>query len=139
MKATRFMRIPFFVQGYCVTEEDMQDIAKWCEGHVITTSAGSFIRVPVLRPTHKKQTEAYIGDWVIVSNSHKGLVYKVYTQEWLDKTFTALPDEPLVWDISADIEKPAPVEPIRPANVRPVPRPIPTQFRPTNHVRSATA
>lgn len=94
MKATRFMRIPFFVSGYLVTEDNMEAVAKWCEGHVIRGEK-PFVRVPVDRPTNKRQTEAYPGTWVIVSLYKGERSFKVYTEEWLKKQFFELPEEAL--------------------------------------------
>lgn len=91
----RFMRIPFFVSGYQVTEENMNAIAKWCEGHVIQNSDNPFVRVPVNRATNKRQTEAYIGTWVIVSVQRGERSFKVYTEEWLRKQFFEIPPEAL--------------------------------------------
>ena len=84
---TRFMRKPFFVSGYCVTEENMEAIAKWCGGYVIRQSNDPFIHVPVTRATNVKQYEAYVGTWVIVSVLRGERSFKVYTEEWLHKQF----------------------------------------------------
>lgn len=93
MIATRFMRKPFIVTGYKVTEEDMDAIARWCEGHVIRDTERPFVRVPVDRPTNKKQTEAYIGTWVLLSTERPEKSFKVYTQTWLNKNFIEVPAE----------------------------------------------
>lgn len=93
MKATRFMRVPFFATGYRVTADNMDTIAKWCEGHVIRDVSRPFVRVPVNRPTHKKQTEAYEDTWVIVTIHRGERSFKVYTRDLLDKQFFELPDE----------------------------------------------
>lgn len=92
MKATRFMRIPFFVLGHQVTEQNMDAIARWCEGHVIRDVAKPFVRVPVDRPTNRRQTEAYVGTWVIVSTRRGQRSFKVYTQEWLVQQFMEMPE-----------------------------------------------
>lgn len=119
MKATRFMRIPFFVTGYLITEENMHDIALWCEGHVIQNATEPFVRVPVHRPTHPRQTEGRVGEWVIVSMQRGRRSFKVYTEEWLRKQFLELPDEPIDEGIpDAGIEeRPATL----PDNVRSIP------------------
>lgn len=95
MRATRFMRQPFYVMGHKVTEENMEAIARWCEGHVIRDTDRPFIRVPVDRPTNKRQTEAYVGTWVTLSRQHGAKSFKVYTEEWLDKNFISLPEDDL--------------------------------------------
>lgn len=93
MKATRFMRRPFFVSGFQVTEEKMRAIAKWCEGHVIQGADGPFIRVPVDRAINRRQTEAHIGSWVLVSHSHGKKSFKVYNEPFLSDNFLQLPEE----------------------------------------------
>lgn len=94
MEPLRFMRKPFFVTGYPVTEENMEKIAKWCEGHVVKDIDGrSFVRVPVNRPTHDLQTKAYAGMFVLLSQKEHKRTYKVYDQEWLDKNFIEMDPE----------------------------------------------
>lgn len=84
------MRIPFFVDGFLVEDDNMNKLAQWCGGRVVDdeTTGRRYIRVPVERPSNRKQTEAYPGTWIIVSNDHRGAKsYKVYTPEWLGKQF----------------------------------------------------
>jgi hypothetical protein len=87
MQATQFMRVPFFVQGYCVTKDNMNAIARWCGGAVVEDSTAPYVRVPVIRPTHPKQTRGYIETWVVRSNHRGEATFKVYTEEWLRKQF----------------------------------------------------
>ena len=116
--ATRFMRIPFFVTGFRVTKDNMDAIAKWCEGHVID-SEHPFVRVPVNRPTNKKQTEAYVGTWVILSTQRGERSFKVYTEEWLRKQFFELPEDSLDEGIPESLEE----APRRQGNVHAIPTP----------------
>lgn len=90
MMATRFMRQPFYVTGIEVTSENMEAVARWCQGHVIRDGDRSFIRVPVDRATNRRQTEAYVGLWVTASKQRGLRSFKVYTREWLDKNFFEL-------------------------------------------------
>lgn len=92
MKATRFMRIPFIVTGYEVTDENMDIIADWCEGHVIRRNTDRpFVRVPVNRPTNPHQTKAFAGTWVIASLQRGQNSFKVYTTAWLSRHFMEVP------------------------------------------------
>lgn len=128
MAPTRFMRVPFFVVGELVTEENMAEIAKWCEGHVIDGAKGRFVRVPVNRPTNKKQTEAYAGTWVILSVQRDEESFKVYTDEWLRSQFFQMPDGSALLDEEGfpnNVRKEAPTR------VDGDPRSIPLQGRPT--------
>lgn len=87
------MRQPFFVVGYQVTTENMEDIAKWCEGRVIDDADRPFVRVPVIRPIHDRQTRGYVGTWVLLSKRRGEKTFKVYTQEWLDREFWSVPND----------------------------------------------
>lgn len=133
MKPAQFMRIPFMVYGHQVTAQNMDAIAKWCQGYVVRDAPNPFVRVPVNRPTHKKQTEATIGTWVIVSLIRGERSFKVYTEERLASQFISLPNEP--WDPGIlDLEETPEVEnPPRASNVRS----IPTQYRPPTNSRTA--
>lgn len=128
------MRIPFFVSGYQVTPDNLALIARWCDGHVVDAET-PFVRVPVSRATHERQTKAYPGTWVIVSLQRGQRSFKVYTQEWLDKQFIELPDEPIDEGIP-ELDRPEDFE-TRTGTTREIdaaryrtPSAIPVQFRP---------
>lgn len=93
IKATRFMRRPFFVAGYKVTEQNMAAVAKWCQGSVVNETDRPFVRVPVTRETHERQTKAFVGMWVLVSVQRGKKGYKAYTEEWLELNFIEVIDE----------------------------------------------
>lgn len=93
LKPVRFMRIPFFVSGFQVTEDNMEAIARWCQGHVIRDAERPFVRVPVDRATKRNQTEAYVGRWVLKSVYRREISYKVYTEEFLRGSFIELDEE----------------------------------------------
>lgn len=94
MKATRFMRTPFFVKGYLVTLENMEDIATWCKGHVVDKDSDQpFVRVPVNRASNEKMTRGYVGTWVTVSRHRGENSFKVYTAERLMSEFVEMPDD----------------------------------------------
>lgn len=133
MKPTLLGRIPFFATAYQVTEENLQEIAAWCQGHVIDNDDRPFVRVPVIRPTHNKQTQAYVNDWVVATHQKGEKSFKVYTDEWLWKQFYEMPAD--AYDNGTrglamkDEKKDIP----RPANVHP----IPVQFRSSSTSRAA--
>jgi len=109
VKATRFMRKPFFVKGHKVTEENMHSLAKWCQGTVVTDGNDKplFVRVPVDNPTKRWQTEAYPGTWIVVSviRNRMGLhrSFKVYLEEWLLQQFFEVEEDLLGSDGDDDI------------------------------------
>lgn len=83
IKTDTFQRKTFNVEAIQVTEENMADVAAWCQGDVreSDTDNGAYIKVRVHNALTEKQTKAFVGDWVL----YAGKGYKVYT----DKAFTA--------------------------------------------------
>lgn len=80
----RFVRRPFFVTAFLVTEDNMKKVAEWCEGNIHHHNSGDFIKVHnVLNAQNERQTKAYVGDYVLKSGSH----FKVYTQTSFQKSF----------------------------------------------------
>lgn len=83
----KYIRKPFFIDAIQVTEENFEQIAKWCGGTVKTEKRGKkdvrFIEVPVVRPMSDRQTKAFVGDWVLFSNGSR----KVYTSQAFDNSF----------------------------------------------------
>lgn len=87
LATTRFMRKPFFVDGIEVTLDNMKAVAEWCHGHVVENTEKPFVRVPVFRASNRRQTEAYIGFWVLISKHRGERSFKVYDPEWLNEHF----------------------------------------------------
>lgn len=87
-----FQRKPFEVEAVQVTDENFEAIAAWCGGSIVTVqetprpgmpAAKRYIQVPVARPLSRRQTEAYVGDWVLYAS--KG--FKVYADRPFRKNF----------------------------------------------------
>lgn len=97
-KVSKFSRKPFFVDGVQVTTNNMEDVAKWCGGEIKSTQATDdkaseeFIKVPVRRALGERQTQAFLGDWVLFA----GRGYKVYTPKGFEKCFDPVTDEEYV-------------------------------------------
>lgn len=84
MKTHKFARKPFYVDAVRVSEANIEDVTEWCGGEIKTNDDGDkFIKVKVHRPITERQTEAYIGDWVLWA----GNGFKVYTPKAFDKSF----------------------------------------------------
>lgn len=90
IQTTKFARKPFYVDAVQVTADNMEEVALWCQGDVYTKEArrGSddqerYIKVRVHRAMNERQTEAYIGDWVL----YAGTGFKVYTPRAFEKSF----------------------------------------------------
>lgn len=89
----KYVRKPFAVDAVEVTEDNMHDVAKWCGGRVRTDTRSwgnrkgqKFIKVRVANPLNERQTMAYIGDWVLSSNTGPN-GYKVYTPRAFVESF----------------------------------------------------
>jgi hypothetical protein len=83
LKTHKFARKPFYVDAVRVSEDNITEVAKWCQGKVSEDEEGKHIEVKVHRPLTPRQTKAYIGDWVLFA----GTGYKVYTPKAFDKSF----------------------------------------------------
>ena len=94
IQTVKFARKPFFVDAVQVTEANMNDVAEWCKGTVITKNDKNedvtpYIKVRVLRPVNEKQTKAYVGEWVL----YAGQGFKVYTNTAMLKDFEVAEDD----------------------------------------------
>lgn len=85
MKTHKFARKPFYVDAVRVSETNIEEVAAWCESEIKTDSDGKrYIHIPgVYRPAHEKQTQAYIGDWVLMT----GTGFKIYVPKAFDRSF----------------------------------------------------
>lgn len=88
MKTRKFTRKPFEVEAVQVTAENIQDVAKWCTGEVVENAPNEdiHIKVRVLRAMTPRQTQAFVGDWVL----YAGTGYKVYTNKAFKNSFDPL-------------------------------------------------
>lgn len=98
----RFMRRTFDVDAVQVTDENFDLVAEWCGGKIVTVKETAValpdmgvpedqkhISIEVARPLNRRQTEAYVGDWVLYAN--KG--FKVYTNRPFVKNFVERNDD----------------------------------------------
>jgi hypothetical protein len=79
-----YTRKPFEIEAVRVTEENMEDVAKWCGGEIHTSKEGKrYIKVDVTRPLNEKQTKAFAGDWTLKVKAS----FKVYTHNAFSHCF----------------------------------------------------
>ena len=83
MKTHKFVRKPIYVDAVRVSENNFEEVAKWCDGEIVDGPDGRYIQVKVHRPAHDRQTQAFLSDWVLAS----GNGYKVYTTKAFDRSF----------------------------------------------------
>lgn len=93
-----FVRKPFEIEAVQVTEENMQDVAKWCGGKIKTrpgqteeASNEKYILVPVHNPTNEEQKMASVGKWVLWSRT---TAFKVYSKRAFASSFDPKVTEP---------------------------------------------
>jgi len=111
MKTVKYARKPIYVDVVQVTAESMEEVAEWCKGLIQTNADGEyFVKVKVHRPRSNRQTEAFVGDYILYSNTG----FKVYTPKAFKKSFEkvhkltkAQADEA---GIRPPIEKPSPID-----------------------------
>lgn len=100
IETVKYVRKPFEVQAVQVTEENFEAVAAWCDGTIVTTRAPKesggpseekrYIKVNVSRPLNERQTQAYVGDWLL--EAEKGL--KVYADGPFTRNFALANDKP---------------------------------------------
>jgi hypothetical protein len=82
---------PTYVQVVQVTDDNMAEVAAWCDGKITHVPArtpedgpSTFIKVTVPTAVNERQTQAFKGDFVIKTERHG---FKVFTFKALHKTF----------------------------------------------------
>jgi hypothetical protein len=85
VNVVQYIRKPFEVDAVEVTDANMAELAEWCQGTLVEREGESrnYIKVRVIRALTERQTQAFIGDWVL----YAGTGYKVYTSRAFIKTF----------------------------------------------------
>lgn len=86
MKTHKFARKPFYVDAVRVSDANIGEVAAWCQGVVCCDDdnpEAQYISVKVHRPLTERQTQAFVGDWVLFA----GTGFKVYTPKAFDKSF----------------------------------------------------
>ncbi len=83
----KFQKKPFIVDAVQVTDENISEVAAWCQGEVIGSDGDAldelYIFVRVHNPMNERQTKAFVGDWVL----YAGRGYKVYRDRAMKNTF----------------------------------------------------
>lgn len=97
VETVQYVRKPLFVEAVQVTVDNFMNVADWCQALIgqkggvagtETRPASGFevdptkhyIRIRVHNPQSKKQTMAFVGDWILYTEQG----YKIYT----DRAFT---------------------------------------------------
>lgn len=84
VQTVKVMRRPFYADAVQVTEANMTEVAKWCQGEIITPDSGApYIRVNAFKAQTERQNRAFVGDWVLYAGSN----VKVYTNSAYNNSF----------------------------------------------------
>lgn len=86
LKLEKYERLPFTIEAVEVTAENMRAVAKWCGGQIRTSGKRGiqkYIKVDVKRALNDRQTQAYIGDFVLKAGSG----FKIYTPRAFSESF----------------------------------------------------
>jgi len=98
VQTVKYVRKPLYVEAVQVTADNFMNVADWCQaligqkggeaGHEDRPNDGfqvdpsrHYIRIRVHNPQSKKQTMAFVGDWILYTEQG----YKIYT----DRAFQA--------------------------------------------------
>jgi hypothetical protein len=86
-----YIRKPFEVEAIQVTDENIEEVAKWCKGKLKENEAGKkYILVKVHNAATDRHKQAFATDWVFYSRSTG---YKVYS----DRAFNGSFDQKVVY------------------------------------------
>lgn len=88
------MRRPFYVEAVQVTHKNMGEVCQWANGRIRITKTeptARYIYIHVRAPMTKKQTQAFVGDWVLRQVSAEGVVsFKIYGDDAFQKSFVGV-------------------------------------------------
>jgi hypothetical protein len=89
VKASRYVRKPFYVDAVQVTKENMAEVEEWCRGtQQVDLDGNEFIKVLQHRSKMVPKTRAFVGDWVLSSR----IGFRVYTNSAFEKAFEYISD-----------------------------------------------
>jgi hypothetical protein len=84
VKAERYVRKPLYVDAVQVTEKNFKDLSKWCQGEIRSDGTNEYIHVRVHTPKNARQTQAFVGDWLLYTD----MGYKVYSNKAFQENFS---------------------------------------------------
>lgn len=100
----KYVRTAFEVIAVRVSRTNMHAVARWCKGDIRAsypgkTSFRSYIHVEVFLPRNDRQSQAFVGDWILLSKNG----FKVYSDRSFKQDFrrkqTMLTGDELATDV----------------------------------------
>lgn len=86
----KYIRKPLYVDAVRVTKQNFDEMVSWCQGKVEEESGKQFIRVRVNFAKIPRQTQAFVGDWILWTETGG---YKVYTNRAFEAQFDPVVSE----------------------------------------------
>lgn len=97
IKTTKYIRKPLYVDAVQITVQNFSALAEWCQGEIRTNEGDELvisnqngvnpvkhhIRLRVHNPKSIRQTQGYVGDWIL----YTARGYKIYTQKAFKTSF----------------------------------------------------
>ena len=98
IETTQYLRKPLYVSAVRVTDENFEEMARWCQGDILQDDTNGnenrpYIRVRVHNPKSPRQTKAFVGDWLLYTE--RG--YKVYTNRAFHESFNEAGNEAVAY------------------------------------------
>lgn len=104
MQTTTYVRREFPVKAVQVTPENMEEVAEWCGGTIVTPEAGQkHIFSEIGNAMNERQKKAYVGDWVL-ELTESAVKFKFFKDKAFHNSF-ALKGPTIV---NTPVPKPAP-------------------------------
>ena len=89
----RYVKKPLYVEAVHITNANFAEVAKWCKGWIRTehdpldsASTKKYIKLETHNPINKRQTKAYVGDWLLKTS--RG--FKIYTDKAFRESFDSV-------------------------------------------------
>jgi hypothetical protein len=82
-KPKSYVRKPVIVEAVQVTDQNMGWVNDWCSGTIILGEGKPYIHVEVKRPLYDRQKQAYVGDWVLKTETG----FRIYTDRAFKNSF----------------------------------------------------
>lgn len=78
-----YVKKPLYVEAVRISRTNFEEIIAWCGGKKCWTFKTPYIKVPVHNPRDKRQTMAFVGNWIL--QTERG--FKVYTNRTFRESF----------------------------------------------------
>lgn len=73
----KWNRNSFGIEAARITDENLDEIANWCEGRVVQEAGGRkrYILLSVDEGSRVREAKAYVGEWVVITDDDRIALY----------------------------------------------------------------